>query len=168
LSFLVDKRCQKAADALMLDVRARVAGRPLISTDGFNAYPEAVAEAFGWDVDYGVMTCEDRPSDKNEEPDAPTKRVKVRRVLIGTPEQGCITTAHVERSNLTLRMGSRRLTRKSNGFSKKLRHLRAAIALHYFAYNFCRVHETLRTTPAVRAGIASDVWSIEKLIERAA
>lgn len=152
----------------MLDVRARVAGRPLISTDGFNAYPEAVAEAFGWDVDYGVMTCEDRPSDKNEEPDAPTKRVKVRRVLIGTPEQGCITTAHVERSNLTLRMGSRRLTRKSNGFSKKLRHLRAAIALHYFAYNFCRVHETLRTTPAVRAGIASDVWSIEKLIERAA
>lgn len=149
----------------MLDVRARVAGRPLISTDGFQAYPSAVAGSFGLGADFGVLTCEDRPSD---DPDAPGQRVKVRRVMMGTPDASQITTAHVERSNLTLRMGSRRLTRKSNGYSKRLRHLRAAVALHYFHYNFCRVHETLRTTPAVQAGVASEPWSVEALIENAA
>ena len=163
VSFMVDKRTDEAAHKLLRDLRARVVGRPLLATDGYKAYPAAVIEAFGLEVDYGVMTTEERPP-VDADPSATARKEKVRRVMLGTPDPLLITTAHIERSNLTLRMGSRRFTRKTNGFSKRLRHLRAAVALHYFFYNFSRPHESIKTTPAMRAGLATEPWPTYRLI----
>jgi hypothetical protein len=91
----------------------------------------------------------------------------VKRTVTGTPDEDNISTSYVERSNLTLRMGQRRFTRLTNAFSKKVENLRAAVALHFGHYNFCRVHMTLRVTPAMEAGLTDHVWSVEELITEA-
>jgi hypothetical protein len=85
-------------------------------------------------------------------------------VRCGEPEQRHICTSHVERQNLTMRMQMRRFTRLTNAFSKKLTNLKAACALHFAHYNFCRVHSSLRVTPAMAAGIAAEVWSLDRLL----
>jgi hypothetical protein len=84
-------------------------------------------------------------------------------VLAGNPDPKHISTSYVERQNLTMRMQMRRFTRLTNGFSKKIENHQAAIALHYMHYNFCRVHQTLRVTPAMEAGLADHVWTVEDL-----
>ncbi len=86
------------------------------------------------------------------------------KVRIGKPDPDQISTSYVERQNLTMRMAMRRFTRLTNAFSKKLRHLKAACALHFAHYNFCRIHSSLRVTPAMAAGVSSDVWSLERLL----
>jgi hypothetical protein len=91
----------------------------------------------------------------------------VKRVITGEPAEDEIGTSYVERSNLTVRMQQRRFTRLTNGFSKSARHLRAAVAMHFAHYNFCRVHMTLRVTPAMEAGLTDHVWSVEELITAA-
>jgi hypothetical protein len=81
-----------------------------------------------------------------------------------TPYHNHVSTSYVERQNLTMRMSMRRFTRLTNGFSKKLENLEHAVALHYMHYNFCRIHQTLRVTPAMEAGVSDHVWSIDEVI----
>ena len=90
------------------------------------------------------------------------------REICGNPIISCVSTAHVERANLTIRMGMRRFTRKTNGFSKKLKNLKCAMALHFMHYNFVRVHGSIKTTPAVAAGVADQEWSLADMVGLAA
>lgn len=87
-----------------------------------------------------------------------------RAIISGNPDHNHVSTSYVERQNLTMRMSMRRFTRLTNGFSKKLENLEAAVALHYMHYNFCRIHQSLRVTPAMEAGVSDHVWSLEEII----
>ena len=152
LSYLLGKRTAENARALMRDVRRRVINRPQITTDGFNAYPDAVDEAFGPAVDYASVVKE-----ANFE----------KRVHQGQPNLDRANTTYIERCNLTVRMHLRRHTRRTNAHSKTLEGHRAAIGLHFAWYHWCRIHESLRVTPAMELGLTSHVWSIAELIETA-
>jgi len=150
------------------DLRARVIGSPEISTDGFNAYPWAIAHAFGENCAHGVV---EKHYAVNGSPEAarrysPGQVVKVTRNAVhGVPTH--ISTSYVERQNLTLRMSQRRFTRLTNGFSKTYLNHCAAVALYVAHYNLCRVHEALRITPAMQLGVVDHVWTISELVEAA-
>ncbi len=171
--FRVEKRTAAAANAFAADLRARVLGKPQITTDGFKPYIEAIEAAFGSRVDYAQIlksyqTDEAGGASRDDVRYSRGRVVRsVKRVVTGTPDEDNISTSYVERSNLTLRMGQRRFTRLTNAFSKKVENLRAAVALHFGHYNFCRVHMALRVTPAMEAGITDHVWSVEELITEA-
>jgi hypothetical protein len=131
-----------------------------------NAYVEAIDVSFGGNVDYGqiVKSYEAEPIGPGRY--SPPKVVATKRLRVfGEPTPKHISTSFIERQNLTLRMNMRRLTRLTNAFSKKLENLEAAVALHFAYYNFCRVHQTLRVTPAMQAGLSTHVWSIDELID---
>lgn len=169
----VDKRTTEAAHAFATELRGRVIGAPQITTDGLKAYVEAIEGAFGSRVQYAQILktyAKDEASGASRD-DVRYSRGRVtrsvKRVVIGAPDDAKISTSYVERGNLTLRMGQRRFTRLTNGFSKRLEHLRAAVALHFAHYNFCRVHMTLRVTPAMEAGLTDHVWTVEELIAAA-
>ncbi len=168
LSYTVGKRTAENTQAFVADLRERVINRPTISSDAFNAYPEAVELAFGADVDYGqiqkVFAGELGPDAARKYSPGQVEGVNYRRVS-GDPNRIC--TSYVERSNLTVRMQSRRFTRLTNGFSKKLRNHKAAISLFIAHYNFYRVHETIRMTPAMMLGVTDHIWSIAELIDAA-
>ncbi|HWZ89138.1 MAG TPA: hypothetical protein VNW92_09820, partial [Polyangiaceae bacterium] len=126
----------------------------------------ATTLAFDGEIDYAqlIKIYEGMPSDpggKYSQPECTGVKVDVRH---GDPDPEHISTSYVERANLTMRMGMRRFTRLTNGFSKKVQNLEAAVALHFMHYNFCRVHQTLKTTPAVDAGIADHVWTLAEVI----
>jgi len=149
----------------MADLAVRVPNLPQLTTDGFSGYPEAAYKAFGNGVDYAqrIKLYEAEPA--NEARYSPPKcNGSKKRAVIGEPAPAHISTTYVERQDLTMRMGMRRFTRLTNAFSKKLANLEAAIALHSMHYSFCRVHQTLGTTPAVAAGLADHVWSIKELV----
>jgi hypothetical protein len=152
------------------DVRARVLGAPEISTDGLNSYPWAIERAFKDDCTHGVIVktyaAMGGSGDDAARRYSPGNvvSVEVKRV-VGNPRE--ISTSYVERQNLTLRMHQRRFTRLTNAFSKKFEHHVAAVALYATHYNFCRVHETLRITPAMQLGVTDHVWSIGELIDAA-
>ena len=171
--FRVEKRTAAAANAFAADLRARVLGKPQITTDGFKPYVEAIEAAFGSRVDYAQILktyqSDEAGGASRDEVRYSRGRVvrSVKRTVTGTPDEDNISTSYVERSNLTLRMGQRRFTRLTNAFSKKVENLRAAVALHFGHYNFCRVHMTLRVTPAMEAGLTDHVWSVEELITAA-
>ncbi len=171
--FRVEKRTAAAANAFAADLRARVLGKPQITTDGFKPYVEAIEAAFGSRVDYAqiLKTYQTDEAGGASRDDVRYSRGRVvrsvKRTITGTPDEGNISTSYVERGNLTLRMGQRRFTRLTNAFSKKAENLRAAVALHFGHYNFCRVHMTLRVTPAMEAGLTDHVWSVEELITEA-
>jgi 3-methyladenine DNA glycosylase/8-oxoguanine DNA glycosylase len=148
----------------MEDVASRVATRIQITTDGHRAYANAVEGAFGMDVDYAMLIKiygNDSFDRKYSAGDCIGTQTAV---LAGNPDPKHISTSFVERQNLTMRMGMRRFTRLTNGFSKKIENHEAAIALHFMHYNFCRVHKTLRVTPAMEAGLAHHVWTVEELV----
>jgi hypothetical protein len=139
-----------------------------LSTDGLSTYVDAVEAAFGTGVDYGqiVKFYETVPSGPGRY--SPPKVTGVEKTkIMGSPDTAAICTSLVERQNLTMRMSLRRLTRLTNGFSKKVENLRAAVALHFANYNFVRVHRTLRATPAMAAGISDRLWSMGDLLEAA-
>lgn len=168
LSYTVGKRTADNTQAFVADLRERVINRPNISSDAFNAYPEAVELAFGDDVDYGqiVKVFHGEPGPDAARRYSPGYVVGVnRRWVTGSPKRIC--TSYVERSNLTVRMQSRRFTRLTNGFSKKLRNHEAAISLFISHYNLCRVHETIRMPPAMALGVTDHIWTIGELIEAA-
>jgi len=171
--FRVEKRTAAAANVFAADLRARVLGKPQITTDGFKPYVEAIEAAFGSRVDYAqiLKTYQSDEAGSASRDDVRYSRGRVvrsvKRTVTGTPDDANISTSYVERSNLTLRMGQRRFTRLTNAFSKKVENLRAAVALHFGHYNFCRVHMTLRVTPAMEAGLTDHVWSVEELITAA-
>ena len=171
--YRVSKRDGVAANAFAAELRARVLGRPQITTDGFRPYVEAIELAFGCNVDYAQVLKTYRADESNgaSRDDVRYSRGRVtrsvKRVVIGAPDEDLISTSYAERGNLTVRMGQRRFTRLTNGFSKLATMLQHAVALHYSHYNLCRVHETIRVTPAMEAGVTDHVWSLAELIEAA-
>jgi IS1 family transposase len=165
ISYLVGQRGASWANAFMEDVASRVATRIQITTDGHRAYADAVEGAFGMDVDYAMLIKiygNDSFDRKYSAGDCIGTQTAV---LAGNPDPKHISTSFVERQNLTMRMGMRRFTRLTNGFSKKIENHEAAIALHFMHYNFCRVHKTLRVTPAMEAGLSHHVWTVEELVK---
>ena len=165
MSYFMGERNQEAANAFVGDVRDRIDSRIQLTSDGFNAYREAVERAFYGYVDYAMLVKEygwDGSPDTRYSPPACVGAHK--RSLCGSPEEQHVSTSLIERQNLTLRMGSRRFTRLTNAFSKKIENHAHAIALHYFYYNFCRKHQSIKTTPAVAMGIADRAFSILDLV----
>ncbi len=152
------------------DLRERVIGAPEISTDGFHPYKMAIRDAFAGRASHGVIVKTYSVTNLAVKEAArrysPAEVVAVEReVVSGLPAQ--ISTSYVERSNLTLRMSSKRFSRLSNGFSKRLEPHCAAVSLYVAHYSLCRVHESLRSTPAMALGIAERVWTIAELVEAA-
>jgi IS1 family transposase len=145
--------------------------RPKISSDAMKSYEDAVYDVFGDQIDYGQIVknySKIRPRrGKNKKPPNPNKPFITRKILFGNFDLDSICTSHVERANGTIRNDGRRFTRRTLAFSKKLHNLDMAIWLQIANYNFCRIHRTLKTTPAVAAGIASEPMSVERLIENA-
>jgi len=172
-SYLVGKRTTEATQAFVGDLRARVVGAPQITTDGFKPYIEAIEAAFGTRVQYAQILKTYRADEAGgaSRDDVRYSRGRVvrsvKRRVTGTPDEELISTSKVERQNLTLRMQQRRFTRLTNAFSKCVANLAHAVALYVAHYNLCRVHMTLRVTPAMQAGLADHVWSLEELIEAA-
>lgn len=168
VSYRVGKRNGANTEAFVADLRERVIGTPEISTDGLHYYETAVRFAFGNRIAYGqiIKTYVGEPPKDAARRYSPGTVVAVdRQVISGVPSK--ISTSHVERSNLTVRMASRRFTRLTNGFSKKLENHEAAFSLFVSHYNWCRVHETTKVTPAMSLGLADHPWSIGELLDAA-
>jgi IS1 family transposase len=165
-SWMVGPRDLPTATAFMQDVVSRLHGRVQLTTDGHTMYLEAVEEAFGAEVDYAMLQKHYGVSPEAEKRYSPAQCLGTStQVLQGKPDPKHISTSYVKRQNLTMRMGMRRFTRLTNGFSKKLANLLAAVSLHFMHYNFCRVHKTLNgKTPAMAAGVAGHVWSVEEVV----
>jgi IS1 family transposase len=164
-SWLVGSRDAGSAYEFMQDVAGRLRGRVQLTTDGHKPYLEAVEAAFGMDIDYAVLQKiygNDANPEKRYSP-AVCLGCKVEEVT-GSPDPKHISTSYVERQNLTMRMSMRRFTRLTNAFSKKVENHAAAVALYFMYYNFGRVHQTLRVTPAMEAGVANHVWSVEEIV----
>jgi IS1 family transposase len=167
-SWLVADRSPDSAEAFIADLAGRLAGRVQITTDGYMAYPEAIASSFGSSVDYAMLMKEygtDPSEDRRFSP--PVVLSESVRIVEGNPDETLISTSYVERSNLTMRMGMRRFTRLTNGFSKKAENLAAAVALHFMYYNFARPHKTLgrKMTPAMAARLSDHVWTCEEIAD---
>jgi IS1 family transposase len=152
----------------MEDLASRLANRVQLTTDGLRSYITTVREAFWHEVDYGTeVKVYGRPLDSGriEARYSPARCKETRRsVIIGSPDPDHISTAMNERNNLTMRMSMRRFTRLTNGFSKKFLNHEAAVNLHMMYYNFARMHQTLRCTPAMAAGVANHVWDVEEIV----
>lgn len=137
-----------------------------MSTDGFRGYDHTVNEVLGTKADYGQVVKIYGNSEQKETRYSPSEVTSIKkRIISGNPDKDRISTSYVERSNLTMRMSMRRLTRLTNGFSKKWENLNYALALYFAYYNFCRIHKTIRCTPAMEAGIAKTVWEIRDLLK---
>lgn len=165
ISYLIGGRDGGWAHDFMEDCAKRIKNRVQITTDGHKAYLEAVEDAFGADIDYAqLQKIYGAPSVEDQRKYSPARCIGCDlKVVSGDPDPKHISTSYVERQNLSMRMGMRRFTRLTNGFSKKVDNHRHMIALYFLYYNFGRVHQTLRVTPAMEAGIASHVWSIEEI-----
>lgn len=161
-SFKVGKRDAATANAFVGDVASRLKNRVQVSTDSLRAYVEAVEQALGANVDYAQIV----KVFNDESMDAEVIGMK-KAVFSGRPDMTLVSTSHVERLNGTTRVHMRRLTRLTYAFSKKLENFEAAVALHFAYYNFVKRHNTLRTTPAMAAGIERDFWTVGNLIEAA-
>jgi IS1 family transposase len=166
ISYLVGGRDGGWAHDFMEDCASRIKNRVQITTDGHKAYLEAVENAFGADIDYAMLQkLYGSPSDDEQRRYSPARCIGCDlKVVSGDPDPAHVSTSYVERQNLTMRMGMRRFTRLTNGFSKKVDNHRHMVALHYMYYNFVRIHQTLRCTPAMEAGLSNHVWDIEELI----
>src|SRR5207247_1259309 len=158
-------RTLATASGFMSDVAGRLANRVQLTTDGYKPYLAAVEDAFGGDVDYAQLVKLYGASGENETRYSPAKCLGcIPNEITGNPDPKHIATSDVERQNLTMRMSMRRFTRLTNAFSKKLENHAAMVSLYFMYYNFGRVHQTLRVTPAIEAGIADHVWSIEEIV----
>jgi IS1 family transposase len=163
VSYLVGGRDTEYATEFMFDVKSRLSNPVQLSTDGHKPYMQAVEKAFD-EVDYAMIVKHygaDVLGNGRYSPPVCTGARK--QVVSGSPDKDHVSTSYVERQNLTMRMHMRRFTRLTNGFSKKVENHLHAVALHFMFYNFCKIHKTLRVTPAMEAGISSHVWSIEEL-----
>lgn len=166
LSYLCGGRDASWACKFMEDLASRVTTRIQITTDGHRAYAEAVEGAFGMEVDYAMLIkLYGAPADNPDTRYSPAQCIGIRTgVLSGNPDSQHISTSYVERQNLNLRMGVRRFTRLTNAFSKKFENHCHMVAIYHAYYNFCRVHQTLRVTPAMEAGLADHVWTLGELV----
>jgi IS1 family transposase len=166
VSYLVGGRDLGWAKEFMRDCARRIRNRVQITTDGHKAYLEAVEDAFGADIDYAQLQKIYGAPAENHTRYSPAQCIGCdMKVVSGDPDPKHVSTSFVERQNLSMRMSIRRFTRLTNAFSKKIENHAAAVALWFTYYNFCRVHSTLRVTPAMEAGICGHVWSIEELCD---
>ncbi len=164
LSCLVGGRDAGYAHEFMQDVASRLKYRVQLTTDGHKVYVSAVEDAFGSQVDYAMLIKIYGASD-SERRYSPVECLGcIPTPIAGDPDPKHISTSYVERQNLTMRMSMRRFTRLTNGFSKKIENHAAAVALYFMWYNFGRVHQTLRVTPAMEAGVSDHVWSVEEIV----
>jgi IS1 family transposase len=169
--WLVGYRTAESADHFMGDLAPRLANRVQLTTDAMSGYPKAVAKHFGNNVDFAVLN-------KSYEGGMPQVEAKRRyspavcigatkNVVCGSPELKDVSTSHVERANLSMRMGMRRFTRLTNAFSKKIENHMHAISFYFMVYNFVKVHFTVKTTPAIAAGVTSIKWTMEDIVNMA-
>lgn len=169
ISYFVGDRSGESARVLAYDLASRVTDRLQITTDGWGAYLRAIEGAFGADVDYAqlekIYGADALGGKSPERKYSPAECVGARKTVInGEPDKKHINTSYVERSNLSLRMQNRRFTRLTNAFSKKFQSHVHALGLYFAFYNFCRIHKSLRVTPAMEAGIADRVWTMEDIV----
>ena len=172
-SWAVGRRDGFTASAFIRDLADRLSTRVQLTTDGHKVYLEAIEGAFGSEIDYAMLikmyegdSGKRAPAESRYSPATCTGAQQQK--ITGNPDPAHISTSYVERQNLTMRMSMRRFTRLTNGFSKKVENHKAMIALHYMHYNFARIHKTLRVTPAMEAGVADHVWSLEEIAGLAA
>ena len=164
-SWCVGTRDAGTAFEFMHDLAGRLASRVQLTTDGHRVYLTAIESAFGSEIDYAMLVKVYSSDGAVDTKYSPAQCVDCQSVAItGRPDPKHVSTSYVERQNLTMRMNMRRFTRLTNAFSKKVENHAAAVALHYMHYNFCRVHKSLRVTPAMEAGIADHVWGIEEIV----
>jgi hypothetical protein len=166
-SWFVGNRDSDSATIFMGDLASRLAGRIQLTSDGHKAYLEAVEGAFGADIDYAMLVKIYGASPESAKGRySPAERTGARKELIeGRPDPKHISTSFSERSNLTLRMHMRRFTRLTNAFSKKVENHMHAVALHMMYYNFVRIHQTLKVTPAIAAGVTKQLWEMTDVVD---
>ena len=166
LSWFIGGRDAYCANAFINDLAGRLANRVQLTSDGLKSYLEAVEGAFGADVDYAQLVklygASPESAKGRYSPAECTGAIKT--VIEGEPDPKHISTSYVERQNLTMRMHMRRFTRLTNGFSKKVEQHANAVALHFMYYNFCRIHKTLRVTPAMAAGVTDRLWDVNDIV----
>ena len=167
ISFWVGDRSAGTANAFMQDVASRLATRVQMTTDGRRPYLEAVEGPFGVDIDYAQLVKKYGESSNPEKRYSPAEFTGCdKRTIMGTPDEAYVSTSFAERQNLTMRMSSRRFSRLTNAFSKKVENLEHAVALHFMFYNFARPHKTLKgETPAMAAGLENRVWTIGDIVD---
>jgi IS1 family transposase len=167
-SWFVGRRDYQSAKHFIQDLADRLAHRVQLTTDGHKAYLWAVEDAFGKDIDYAMLIKMygnegNRGNDAKYSPAECTGAIK--ETIEGNPDMKHVSTSYVERQNLTMRMSMRRFTRLTNAFTKKVENHVHALSLYFMYYNFCRIHKTLRVTPAMEAGITDHVWVIEEILK---
>jgi hypothetical protein len=150
----------------MSDLASRLNNRVQLTTDGNKAYLEPAWDAFGNDIDNAMLEkiYMNPPTGAQARYSPGVCCGAKKKRITGSPDRSKVPTSFVERQNLTMRMGMRRFTRLTNGFSKKVRNLEHAVAIHFMHYNFARIHKTLRVTPAMEAGITDHVWELEEIV----
>lgn len=165
VSYRVGGRDGSIAYEFMQDLASRLAHRVKLTTDGHRVYLNAVEDAFGSEIDCAMLVKIYGHESVEESRYSPAECIDCKPIAItGRPDPKHISTSFVERQNLTMRMGMRRFTRLTNGFSKKIENHAAMVAVHFLHYNFARIHKTLRITPAMAAGLADHVWSLEEIV----
>jgi len=167
ISHLVGKRDAACANAFVADYSSRVTNLHQITSDAFRPYINAIETYFGADIHFAqLIKVYGKPDNAGPDWYGPPKVIEtVPNPVSGNPDLAHISTSFVERSNLNFRMHLRRFTRLVNSFSKKFENLKAAVALYVAWYNLCRVHQTLRVTPAMEAGVTNHIWSVEELLK---
>jgi IS1 family transposase len=166
VSFAVGDRSARTAVPFIEDVASRLKNRIQLTTDSHHAYLNAVEDTFGGQIDYVMLNkIYAQPSKGDSTRYSPAECIgTVKKVIAGDPDPKHISTSFVERQNLTMRMHMRRFTRLTNAFSRKIENHMAAVALYFMWYNFGRIHQTLRVTPAMEAGVSDHVWSVEEIV----
>ena len=162
----VGTRDGMAAYHFIHDLKSRLSTRVQLTTDGHKAYLYAIEDAFGSEVDFAqLVKIYGDAGQQGEVRYSPAECTGAKKnVVSGHPDLAHVSTSYTERQNLTMRMSMRRFTRLTNGFSKKVENHEHSIAIHYMYYNFCRIHQTLRVTPAMEAGIADHAWDLAEVV----
>jgi IS1 family transposase len=164
-TWVLGDRNLPTARAFLLDLASRLSNRVQLTSDSHGAYLRAVEGAFGHEIDYAQLQKLYGETSESEKRYSPATCIGCKRQeLIGKPDPRHISTSFVERHNLSVRMTNRRYTRLTNAFSKKIENHAAAVALGYFAYNFIKIHRTLRTTPAMAAGVTDRLWEVSDFV----
>jgi len=164
-SWFIGDRDLESATIFLKDLAGRLANRIQLTTDGHKMYLDAVESAFGSNIDFSQLVKIYGQTDEGQKRYSPPSCIgTIKTKINGNPERENVSTSYVERQNLTMRMNMRRFTRLTNAFSKKAENLAYAVALHFMYYNFCRIHQTLRVTPAMEAKVTDHIWDISEII----
>jgi IS1 family transposase len=164
-SWIVGPRDGTTARIFVNDLASRLADRIQLTSDGLNAYLNAVERASHGDIDYAMLVKIHGDNSEGQKRYSPAKCIGCeRKSIVGYLDPAHVSTSYIERANLTMRMGMRRFTRPTNAFSKKVENHTAAIALHMMHYNFVRIHQTLKVTPAMAAGVTTKLWEIADIV----